>query len=47
MLETTWVDAQNKTHTVQTTQEDGETVDQWVARHTALVNALQEHYPPV
>lgn len=46
MLETTWTDTDGITHTVQTTQNQGEDVTAWVARHAAAVNALKAAFPP-
>lgn len=45
MITTTWTSA-GITHSVETTQDPGETVEEWVARHRRTVDALQQIYPP-
>lgn len=34
-------------HSVTTTQNEGETIDEWVDRHDAIVTAAKVKYPPV
>lgn len=46
VLETSWKDADNVTHTVKTPRNADETLDAWTARHQAAVAALQAIYPP-
>lgn len=45
-LTTTWVDAENLTHTVTTHRQEGETADAFAARHKEEVDALKALYPP-
>ena len=43
---TTWTDATNKTHTVNTYCESGQTPAECAATHQAKVAALEALYPP-
>ena len=46
MVSSSWVDADNVTHTVTTSQQDGETWEEMLARHKDRVDAAKAIWPP-
>jgi len=45
-MTSSWTDSNSTTHTVETTQNEGESAPDWAGRHQEAVAALQALYPP-